>query len=83
MFALSSLRWGAFRDVASNISKYAAFCTYIYAKMYFSLKNKSNFFSLLRYWYLGPLKTRAAHWFSTLKVSSALELKNSCITYNM
>lgn len=40
VFALSSLRWGAFRDVASNISKY---------------------------WYLGPLKTRAAHWFSTLK----------------
>lgn len=23
----------------------------------------------LRYWYLGPLKTRAAHWFSTLRVS--------------
>ncbi|KAI7802239.1 acylglycerol kinase, mitochondrial [Triplophysa rosa] len=40
VFALSSLRWGAFRDVATNISKY---------------------------WYLGPLKTRAAHWFSTLK----------------
>ncbi|XP_055029597.1 acylglycerol kinase, mitochondrial [Misgurnus anguillicaudatus] len=40
VFALSSLRWGAFRDVASSISKY---------------------------WYLGPLKTRAAHLFSTLK----------------
>ncbi|XP_056622108.1 acylglycerol kinase, mitochondrial isoform X2 [Triplophysa dalaica] len=40
VYALSSLRWGAFRDVATKISKY---------------------------WYLGPLKTRAAHWFSTLK----------------
>uniref|UniRef100_A0AAR2LSE1 Acylglycerol kinase, mitochondrial n=1 Tax=Pygocentrus nattereri TaxID=42514 RepID=A0AAR2LSE1_PYGNA len=40
VFALVSLRWGSFRDVAASISKY---------------------------WYLGPLKTRAAHWFSTLK----------------
>ncbi|KAL7871272.1 hypothetical protein SRHO_G00087690 [Serrasalmus rhombeus] len=40
VFALLSLRWGSFRDVAASISKY---------------------------WYLGPLKTRAAHWFSTLK----------------
>ncbi|XP_077105003.1 acylglycerol kinase, mitochondrial [Siphateles boraxobius] len=40
VFALLCLRWGAFRDVASSISKY---------------------------WYLGPLKTRAAHWFSSLK----------------
>ncbi|XP_064175322.1 acylglycerol kinase, mitochondrial [Anguilla rostrata] len=40
VFALIGLRWGAFRDVASSISKY---------------------------WYLGPLKTMAAHWFSTLK----------------
>ncbi|XP_076848334.1 acylglycerol kinase, mitochondrial [Brachyhypopomus gauderio] len=40
VFALLGLRWGAFRDVASSISKY---------------------------WYLGPLKTRAAHWFSTLR----------------
>uniref|UniRef100_A0A8C2C532 Acylglycerol kinase, mitochondrial n=1 Tax=Cyprinus carpio TaxID=7962 RepID=A0A8C2C532_CYPCA len=40
VFALFGLRWGAFRDVASSISKY---------------------------WYLGPLKTRAAHWFSSLK----------------
>ncbi|XP_012688555.1 acylglycerol kinase, mitochondrial [Clupea harengus] len=40
VFALVSLRWGAFRDVAAKISKY---------------------------WYLGPLKTRAAHWFSTLR----------------
>lgn len=40
VFALLGLRWGAFRDVASSISKY---------------------------WYLGPLKTRAAHWFSSLK----------------
>uniref|UniRef100_A0A8C6SH38 Acylglycerol kinase, mitochondrial n=1 Tax=Neogobius melanostomus TaxID=47308 RepID=A0A8C6SH38_9GOBI len=41
VFALMSLRWGAFRDVASSISKY---------------------------WYLGPLKTKAAHWFRTLQV---------------
>ncbi|XP_053090799.1 acylglycerol kinase, mitochondrial isoform X1 [Pangasianodon hypophthalmus] len=40
VFALLSLRWGSFRDVATSISKY---------------------------WYLGPLKTRAAHWFSTLR----------------
>ncbi|XP_062403245.1 acylglycerol kinase, mitochondrial isoform X1 [Sardina pilchardus] len=40
VYALLSLRWGAFRDVANSISKY---------------------------WYLGPLKTRAAHWFSTLR----------------
>ncbi|KAG9342682.1 hypothetical protein JZ751_016119 [Albula glossodonta] len=40
VFALIGLRWGAFRDVASTISKY---------------------------WYLGPLKTMAAHWFSTIK----------------
>lgn len=40
VFALMGLRWGAFRDVASKISKY---------------------------WYLGPLKTNAAHWFSTLR----------------
>ncbi|KAF4101368.1 acylglycerol kinase, mitochondrial [Onychostoma macrolepis] len=40
VFALLGLRWGAFRDVASSISKY---------------------------WYLGPLKTRASHWFSSLK----------------
>lgn len=40
VFALIGLRWGAFRDVATTISKY---------------------------WYLGPLKTRAAHWFSTLR----------------
>lgn len=40
VYALLGLRWGAFRDVASSISKY---------------------------WYLGPLKTRAAHWFSSLK----------------
>lgn len=25
---------------------------------------------VLRYWYLGPLKTKAAHFFSTLKVSA-------------
>lgn len=40
VFALMGLRWGAFRDVASTISKY---------------------------WYLGPLKTKAAHWFRTLQ----------------
>ncbi|KAK2841974.1 hypothetical protein Q5P01_012174 [Channa striata] len=40
VFALTGLRWGAFRDVAATISKY---------------------------WYLGPLKTNAAHWFRTLK----------------
>lgn len=40
VFALMGLRWGAFRDVASTISKY---------------------------WYLGPLKTKAAHWIRTLK----------------
>lgn len=40
VFALMALRWGAFRDVASTISKY---------------------------WYLGPLKTKAAHWFRTLQ----------------
>uniref|UniRef100_A0AAY4E5T0 Acylglycerol kinase, mitochondrial n=1 Tax=Denticeps clupeoides TaxID=299321 RepID=A0AAY4E5T0_9TELE len=40
VFALLSLRWGAFRDAAATISKY---------------------------WYLGPLKTQAAHWFSSLK----------------
>uniref|UniRef100_A0A3B1J3K5 Acylglycerol kinase, mitochondrial n=1 Tax=Astyanax mexicanus TaxID=7994 RepID=A0A3B1J3K5_ASTMX len=40
VFAVMSIRWGSFRDVAESISKY---------------------------WYLGPLKTRAAHWFSTLK----------------
>ncbi|KAJ0069670.1 hypothetical protein NL108_011950, partial [Boleophthalmus pectinirostris] len=40
VFALMGLRWGAFRDVASRISKY---------------------------WYLGPLKTKAAHWFKTLQ----------------
>ncbi|XP_068459325.1 acylglycerol kinase, mitochondrial [Clinocottus analis] len=40
VFALTGLRWGAFRDVAATISKY---------------------------WYLGPLKTKAAHWFSTLR----------------
>ncbi|XP_063052127.1 acylglycerol kinase, mitochondrial [Engraulis encrasicolus] len=39
VFALISLRWGAFRDVAAKIKKY---------------------------WYLGPLKAKAAHWFSTL-----------------
>uniref|UniRef100_A0A7N6BDS9 Acylglycerol kinase, mitochondrial n=1 Tax=Anabas testudineus TaxID=64144 RepID=A0A7N6BDS9_ANATE len=41
VFALMGLRWGAFRDVSSTISKY---------------------------WYLGPLKTNAAHWFRTLRV---------------
>uniref|UniRef100_A0AAQ4RKU2 Acylglycerol kinase, mitochondrial n=1 Tax=Gasterosteus aculeatus aculeatus TaxID=481459 RepID=A0AAQ4RKU2_GASAC len=41
VFALTGLRMGAFRDVASTISKYC---------------------------YLGPLKTSAAHWFSTLRV---------------
>lgn len=40
VFALMGLRWGAFRDVASSITKY---------------------------WYLGPLKTKAAHWFKTLQ----------------
>uniref|UniRef100_A0AAQ6INI8 Acylglycerol kinase, mitochondrial n=1 Tax=Anabas testudineus TaxID=64144 RepID=A0AAQ6INI8_ANATE len=40
VFALMGLRWGAFRDVSSTISKY---------------------------WYLGPLKTNAAHWFRTLR----------------
>ncbi|XP_031721665.1 acylglycerol kinase, mitochondrial [Anarrhichthys ocellatus] len=40
VFALTGLRWGAFRDVAATISKY---------------------------WYLGPLKTNAAHWLSTLR----------------
>ncbi|XP_069018579.1 acylglycerol kinase, mitochondrial [Embiotoca jacksoni] len=40
VFALTGLRWGAFRDVAATVSKY---------------------------WYLGPLKTNAAHWFSTLR----------------
>ncbi|TSX17016.1 Acylglycerol kinase, mitochondrial [Bagarius yarrelli] len=40
VFALLSLRWGSFRDVATSVSKY---------------------------WYLGPLKTRAAHWFSSLR----------------
>uniref|UniRef100_A0A3P8P5B0 Acylglycerol kinase, mitochondrial n=1 Tax=Astatotilapia calliptera TaxID=8154 RepID=A0A3P8P5B0_ASTCA len=39
VFALMGLRWGAFRDVASKISKY---------------------------WYLGPLKTNAAHWFRSV-----------------
>ncbi|XP_057692698.1 acylglycerol kinase, mitochondrial [Corythoichthys intestinalis] len=40
VFALTGLRWGAFRDVSATISKY---------------------------WYLGPLKTNAAHWFRTLR----------------
>ncbi|MBN3297568.1 AGK protein, partial [Amia calva] len=40
VFALTALRWGAYRDVAANVSKY---------------------------WYLGPLKSKAAHLFSTLK----------------
>ncbi|XP_048877400.1 acylglycerol kinase, mitochondrial [Brienomyrus brachyistius] len=40
VFALLGVRWGAFRDVSTSISKY---------------------------WYLGPLKTKAAHWFSTLR----------------
>uniref|UniRef100_W5NIP2 Acylglycerol kinase, mitochondrial n=2 Tax=Lepisosteus oculatus TaxID=7918 RepID=W5NIP2_LEPOC len=40
VFALTGLRWGAYRDVTANVSKY---------------------------WYLGPLKTKAAHLFSTLK----------------
>ncbi|XP_077325381.1 acylglycerol kinase, mitochondrial [Lithobates pipiens] len=40
VFALTSLRWGSYRDAAGTSTKY---------------------------WYLGPLKTRAAHLFSTLK----------------
>ncbi|KAM9311501.1 acylglycerol kinase, mitochondrial [Gastrophryne carolinensis] len=40
VFALTSLRWGSYRDAAVKSTKY---------------------------WYLGPLKTRAAHLFSTMK----------------
>ncbi|XP_034508314.1 acylglycerol kinase, mitochondrial-like, partial [Ailuropoda melanoleuca] len=40
VFAVTSLRWGSFRDAGVKVSKY---------------------------WYLGPLKTKAAHFFSTLK----------------
>ncbi|NXU72932.1 AGK protein, partial [Oreotrochilus melanogaster] len=40
VFALTSLRWGSYRDAGVKVSKY---------------------------WYLGPLKTKAAHFFSTLK----------------
>ncbi|XP_063785039.1 acylglycerol kinase, mitochondrial [Pseudophryne corroboree] len=40
VFAVTSLRWGSYRDAAAKSTKY---------------------------WYLGPLKTRAAHLFSTLK----------------
>ncbi|XP_042693915.1 acylglycerol kinase, mitochondrial isoform X2 [Centrocercus urophasianus] len=40
VFALSSLRWGSYRDAGVKVSKY---------------------------WYLGPLKTKAAHFFSALK----------------
>ncbi|XP_068129095.1 acylglycerol kinase, mitochondrial isoform X2 [Hyperolius riggenbachi] len=40
VFAVTSLRWGSYRDAAEKSTKY---------------------------WYLGPLKTRAAHLFSTLK----------------
>ncbi|KAM5169881.1 acylglycerol kinase, mitochondrial isoform 1-T1 [Mantella aurantiaca] len=40
VFAMTSLRWGSYRDAAVKSTKY---------------------------WYLGPLKTRAAHLFSTLK----------------
>ncbi|XP_077566063.1 acylglycerol kinase, mitochondrial [Stigmatopora nigra] len=40
VFALTGLRWGAFRDVSATVRKY---------------------------WYLGPLKTNAAHWFHTLR----------------
>uniref|UniRef100_A0A7N6ATN0 Acylglycerol kinase, mitochondrial n=1 Tax=Anabas testudineus TaxID=64144 RepID=A0A7N6ATN0_ANATE len=49
VFALMGLRWGAFRDVSSTISKY---------------------------WYLGPLKTNAAHWFRTLRVRLVLHYSN-------
>ncbi|KAI1882085.1 hypothetical protein AGOR_G00247060 [Albula goreensis] len=52
VFALIGLRWGAFRDVASTISKY---------------------------WYLGPLKTMAAHWFSTIK--SWPQIHQATLTY--
>lgn len=34
-----------------------------------------------RYWYLGPLKTRAAHWFSSLKVSVVLHWQWSYFSY--
>lgn len=37
--------------------------------------------SLSRYWYLGPLKTRAAHWFSSLKVSVVLHWQWSYFSY--
>ncbi|KAL2309880.1 hypothetical protein Nmel_006110, partial [Mimus melanotis] len=40
VFAVSGLRWGAYRDAGVKASKY---------------------------WYLGPLKTQAAHFFSTFK----------------
>ncbi|KAJ7410536.1 Acylglycerol kinase, mitochondrial [Willisornis vidua] len=40
VFAVSSLRWGSYRDAGVKVSKY---------------------------WYLGPLKTKAAHFFSTFK----------------
>ncbi|XP_032913625.1 acylglycerol kinase, mitochondrial isoform X2 [Catharus ustulatus] len=40
VFAVSGLRWGAYRDAGVKVSKY---------------------------WYLGPLKTQAAHFFSTFK----------------
>ncbi|KAJ7402961.1 Acylglycerol kinase, mitochondrial [Pitangus sulphuratus] len=40
VFAVSSLRWGSYRDAGVKASKY---------------------------WYLGPLKTKAAHFFSTVK----------------
>ncbi|KAM8860545.1 acylglycerol kinase, mitochondrial [Synchiropus picturatus] len=40
VFALTGLRWGAFRDVSATVSKF---------------------------WYLGPLKIKAAHWLSTLR----------------
>ncbi|KAL8222105.1 UNVERIFIED_CONTAM: hypothetical protein K2H54_074944 [Gekko kuhli] len=46
VFAVTGLRWGAYRDAGAKVSKY---------------------------WYLGPLKTKAAHFFNTLKGYHALE----------
>ncbi|NXC85561.1 AGK protein, partial [Cercotrichas coryphoeus] len=46
VFAVSGLRWGAYRDAGVKVSNY---------------------------WYLGPLKTQAAHLFSTFKVNISCE----------
>ncbi|XP_062043543.1 acylglycerol kinase, mitochondrial isoform X3 [Lepus europaeus] len=78
VFAMTGLRWGSFRDAAVKVSNYSVFDP----QPQISGAHQEELFSIpgkVWYWYLGPLKIKAAHFLSTLKEWP--QTHQACISY--